>query len=338
MALSALKEEFSGSIEALSIIEENLKGGKSLSDIYKYFNKPMKRTNLLEKKISSAYDIINESYNSLSSAEKKIISLVETKNINRLKTQIHFIESLKNKLSDKKESILVNECIKTIKQKLASGKLSFEEAASKIIDLKTTVKTLIETQKHGGFATDSLKDTRVIKNITYSVLSEEEESPEMVYIDFNVYFYPKGNNFSTILASLKNINRTFSRMSGTLNRLFREKGLIGKFLDGNIIWDASVREHGVKPGQASQASVELALGLIKGVTNIKKIVTEVISIINDYIQETYSDELIKTKPSQTSDEEQKRLSVLKKQMRRLDIDDEDLGRTFGHSDNYGGMF
>jgi hypothetical protein len=338
MSLSTLKEEFSNSIEALSIIEEKLQSGESLSDIYRYFNKPMKKANLVEKKVNAAYDIINESYNSLSTAEKKLVSLVETKNIDRLKSQIHLTESLSKSISNEKEAVLAKECIKTIKQKLSTGKLSFEEAAFKVIDLKSTVKSLVENQKHGGFITASLKNIGVIKNITYSILAEEEKAPEMVYIDFNVYFYPKGNDFSTILASLKNINRTFSRMSGTLNRLFREKGLVGESLDGHMIWDASVREHGIKPGESAQASVELALGLAQGVTNVRNIVIEVLNIINEYITNTYTNDLVKTKSSQMSDEEAERLAALKKQMRRLDIEDEDEGRAFGHDDNYGGMF
>lgn len=341
---SLVRSKVIGDKKAEAILNSMLRENKSIEEIEAYFNVTTSKPSLMEdKKLAIAYDLINESYVKLAPIEKQLISLVESNRKQRVYTQIKLVESMIGDLRDPKEKLYATECLTVLKHDIT--KRSLFEASERVLDLKKTVISLFEAkdEAYGGFVNIKLGSLNYIKNINLAILSDEVNSPETIYVTFEVPFYPLGSDFSSVKASLQSLDSQFGRIGRTvLNKTIHQTGKAGKIFTGEGIWDAGVRVNAVKPGQVALGSAELALHLVPGsVKSTKQLAIEVKALMKDLdvVLPTLFKELDKKAQKaymKGGDEEGSAdLKGLKKQMRKRNGDDRAVA---DKEDNFGGAF
>ena len=336
-----IRTKIAGDKKAETIFESMLKEKKSLPEIAAFFNitpKPL----MEDKKLSIAYDLIQESYNKLAPVEKQLISLVESNRRERVYVQVKLIESIITSLK-KKDKHYATECLTVLKHDIARRPIS--EASERVLDLKKTVIGLFEAkdESYGGFVNVKLGSLNYIKNVNLAIFSDEVTDPKTVYVTFEVPFYPMGADFSSVKASLQSLDDKFGRMGRTvLNKTIFQTGKAGKIFTGEGIWDASVRINAIKPGQVANGSAELALHIVPGsIQSTKQLAIEVKGLMKDLdaALPTLFKELDKKAQKDFmkggDDEEGQRLRGLKKQMRAQKGDEREVG---SKEDNFGGAF
>lgn len=251
--------------KSLRIFKEQISAGKSITDVAKYFNVKPNITMLKEqskKELKAANEIINEAYSKLSLIEKEYVSLVNSNNKRRIYNQVKITEALISGLKDNKEKQLATECLTVLKKDILKRPLT--EAAERTLDLKHTIATLLEADEYyGGMLLQKLGNLKHLKDVKIAVLSEDKDEPETLYITFSIVFYPLGNDFSSVRASLMDLDKKFRAMGRKiLNQTIRNKQS-GVFT-GEGIWDGSVNIHNTKAGAPVEANGELTLHVNKG--------------------------------------------------------------------------
>lgn len=336
---SIILEKIKNDPEAQKAFEERISSGTSLVKLAEYFN-VNPNTMLKEesaKKIRVAYDIINETYSKLSPIEKDYVSLVTSRSKNRVYNQVKIVESLISGLKSLKEKELATECLTVLKADILKRPLT--EAIERTLDLKQTITSLLEADEyHGGVITKKLGNLKYLKDIRLAVLHDEKDAPETLYITFKTAFFPLGNDFSSVKASLVDLDKRFGRMGrNILNQTIHQKGRAGEIFTGEGIWDGGVRIHSVKPGGMSEGSGELTLHVVKGsLTSIEDAKKALVPILRDLdlLIPTWFPETDKAAQKQymkTPDEgDTERLAQLKRQASRLKEPE--------RSDEFGGAF
>lgn len=287
-------EKIKGDSKALKIYRKKVQSKEPLEEIAKFFNINTMKITLKEKRnkeVSIAYQLINEAYSKLSPIEKEYVSLVASKSKVRVYNQVRLVEALITGLKSNKERELANECLKVLKKDIVKRPL--EEAAERTLELKQTITNLLEADEvYGGMLTKSLGNLKYLKNIKLSLLSEEVDSPETLYITWSVAFYPLGNDFSSVKASLLDLDKRFGNMGrNILNKTIREKGRTETVFTGEGIWDGGVKTNAVKPGGETLGKGELALhikrGSVKSIEEAKRVVVPVLRDIDSYIPQWF---------------------------------------------------
>lgn len=337
-----IRTKIAGDKKAEAIFESMLRESKSLPEIAAFFNitpKPL----MENKKLSIAYDLIQESYNKLAPVEKQLISLVESNRRERIYTQVKLIESIVASLKSEKDKSYATECLTILKHDIA--KRPIHETSERVLGLKKTIIGLFEAkdESYGGFVNIKLGSLNYVKNINLAIFSDEVTDPKTVYVTFEVPFYPMGADFSSVKASLQSLDDKFGRMGRTvLNKTIFQTGKAGKIFTGEGIWDASVRINAIKPGQVANGSAELALHIVPGsVQSTKQLAIEVKGLMKDLdaALPTLFKELDKKAQKAFmkggDEEEGQRLRGLKKQMRAQKGDEREVG---SKEDNFGGAF
>lgn len=337
---SIILEKIKNDPAAQKAFEEKINNKASLTELAAYFNVKPNATTIPNKKLSIAYDLINESYSALNSTEKEFVNLVSSKNKLRVARQIKIVESLIGGLKSPKEKEFANECLTVLKGDLV--KRPFTEAVERTLDLKSTLTSLLEAdESYGGSVTKKVGNLNYLKDIRVAVLSDEQDAPETLYITFKVVFYPIGNDFSSVKASLVDLDQKFGRMGrNILNKTIYSKGRQGQIFTGEGIWDGGVRINAVKPGGKSEGNGELVLHVVPGslnsINDAVKAITPLMKDLDPLIPTWFPEanregqKAFKKDPNQ---KEKERLDALKQTTRRLRGDDEPV-----HSDEFGGAF
>jgi hypothetical protein len=294
-----------------------------------------------KRELLIASKLLEESYNQLSPIEKDYIKLVSSNSRVRIAKQVNLTESFIKSLKSKEERTLATESLNVLRSDLA--KRPFKEAVERTLALKYTIKSLLtEADSYsGGMVEKKLGNMNYLKKITLSVLYDEKDSPETLYITFSVPFYPLGNDFSSVKASLVDLDQKFGRMGrNMLNKTIYQKGRDGQIFTGEGIWDGGVRINAVQPGKMALGSGELALhvvpGTLKSVDAAAKAVTPILKDLDSYIPQWFPEtnqskqKEFKKNPDAGT---QARLDVLKRTSRQLRGDDEPE-----ISDEFGGAF
>lgn len=286
-------EKIKDDSNALKVFKEKRKEGTPLSKLAEFFNinPNSMKLSLKEQKVQTAYNIINEEYAKLSPIEKEYVSLVASKSKQRVYNQVKLIESFIPSLKSKKEKELAVECLKVLKQDVLKRPL--EESAERTLGLKHTIKALLESdESYGGMVTKKLGNLKYLKDIRVSVLSDEADSPETLYITWSIAFYPLGNDFSSVKASLLDLDKRFSKMGRlVLIKVIREKERVGDVFTGEGIWDGGVKVNAVKPGEVSIGKGEFALHVVKGsissLDDAKRVLVPVLRDLDTFIPEWF---------------------------------------------------
>ncbi len=343
MALNKLQsiilEKIKNDPEAKKAFEERIQSGTSLIKLAEYFNVNPSPIELMEskKKVQIAYEVINETYSKLSPIEKDYVGLITSNSKKRVYSQVKFVEALISGLKSKKEKALATECLAVLKNDILKRPLS--EAIERTLDLKQTIASLLEADDHhGGIITKKLGNLKYLKDIRLAVLYDEKDAPETLYVMFKTAFFPLGNDFSSVKASLTDLDKRFGRMGrNILNQTIYQKNRAGQIFSGEGIWDGSVRVHSVKPGGMSEGSGELALHVIPGkLTSVDDAKKALVPILRDLdaLMPTWFPETDKAAQKQfkkVPDEgEQDRLDILKRTHSRLKEPE--------RSDEFGGAF
>jgi hypothetical protein len=191
----------------------------------------------------------------LSLYEEEAVNLILSKDKENVERKLRMIGKLSNYVKDIKEKKFIHECIRTIKSKLIESEL--KDIAVQACELKETIKLFIE--KTHGEASMKLPDLQYIKKIKMIAI-ENIDSPETIFIEFEVPFYPEGNSYSTLRDSLESINKRFARMgTNILNQTINWKHERNPYFTGTGIWEGSIRLFDAKPGRRINARGELAL-------------------------------------------------------------------------------
>lgn len=339
---SIILEKIKNDPIAQKAFERKINNKIPLKELAAYFNIQTKSRSVVgvDKKINIAYDLINEAYSHLSAVEKEYVGLISSHNKLRVSRQIKIIESLIGVLKSKKEKELATECLVVLKKDIA--KRSLIEAAERTLDLKETIKTLLESEDHhGGVITQKLGNLNYLKDVRLAVMFEEKDAPETLYITFKTPFYPIGNDFSAVKASLTDLDQKFGRMGrNILNKTIFDKGRKGQIFTGEGIWDGGVRINAIKPGTMSEGNGELVLHIVPNslhsVEEAKKAITPLLkdldALIPIWFPEAKKEGQKNYKKEPTADVTD-RLNTLKQTTRRLRGDDQPV-----HSDEFGGAF
>jgi hypothetical protein len=341
--IEQIRAKIGNDTNALRALSERLE----LDDIElaRYFN--IKSESTIMKKdnnaLKTAFDLLSEGYSKLTVAEQEFVNLVESKNKSKLFNQVKIIESYASKLKNNKEKALALECVKVLKENIRTK--SIKEASFKTVEFKHTVKSLFEDQYYGGFMSAKAKDLKFLKNIKIEVLAEEKDSPETIYVTFDVDFFPVGNDFSSVHASLLALDKGFGNLGRKLlNATIYRKERVGQVFTGEGIWDASVRLNAVSPGEKANGKAEWVLHLVAGSVNslsdcvkaVAPILKETDELIGEWFEEASPAAQKNYLKSKGSDEdENKRLANLKRQMNKLKSPVDDIEKD---DDNYGGFF
>jgi hypothetical protein len=295
-----------------------------------------------KKELLVASKLLEESYNQLSPIEKDYIELINSNSRVRIAKQVNLTETFIKGLKSKEERTLATESLDVLRSDLA--KRPFKEAVERTLALKYTIKSLLSEageSSYGGMIDRKLGNYNYLKKIVLSVLIDEKDSPETLYITFSVPFYPLGNDYSSVKASLVDIDQRFGRMGrNILNKTIYQKGRDGKVFSGEGIWDGSVRINAVQPGKMALGSGELALhvvpGVLKSVDEAAKAAIPILKDLDSLVPQWFSEadknaqkEFRKNPDSGT----QARLDVLKRTSHQLRGDDE-----AEISDEFGGAF
>lgn len=223
--------------------------------------KPQKMNKNKTKLLSEALiaqEVLNEKYQKLTPAEKKVVDLVESNDFIRIKRQVKITERMCNHLSGYHKQ-MVKECTTAIK----NNAFTLKEAAYKVCELQETVKDLLkensEQYKITGF--------KYLKNVNVSCI-DDSDAPETIFIEFNVEVYPEGTQYMEIKHSLEGIDRSFRKIgTNIVNTALFWKDKAGDLFTGEFIWDASVRTNQVsKAGSKVLGKGELALYTVAGNT------------------------------------------------------------------------
>ncbi len=264
---SILQEKLKNDPKGMKVLQEKIKEQTPPDQLAKFFNVTLDPIQfpMNESKLFAAHELINEAYEKLSPMEREYVGIMASNNKVRVFRQIKMLETLIPGIKSAKEREMVLECLDTLKGDIVKRK--FSEAVERTLELKYTIKSLLEAgdEYHGGVITMKLGNLTYIKDARLAILHDEKDAPETLYLTFTTPFYPIGNDFSSVKASLTDLDKKYGRMGrNILNATIYKKGLAGKIFTGEGIWDGGVRINSVKPGQMSPGAGELTLHIVPG--------------------------------------------------------------------------
>lgn len=293
----------------------------------------------MKKELNESISKLKESLSKLNEAEIQYIGLVKSGDKRMLLKKVKLTESKIKGLQNEEEKALAYACIEDLKEVIA--KKSLKESAAKVVEFKETVKTLLEAEYYHGEYRTKVNDGKTIKDVVLSVLSEDRENPETVYINFSVPFYPVGASYSDINATVLNLEKRWTSLGRQLSTsVFRgEQGF-----SGDVIWDASLRTDLIEPGGKVNGNGELAVYLKPNTINAKDekafvaFFSPILKKLDSFISTYFSEETDVKHQKEYNKMQGKddRLLALKSQRKKIKADDSDEASKT--KDNFGGMF
>jgi len=207
---------------------------------------------LKRKKSQKVENIMKEN---LSLQEQEAVNLILSKDKELIEKKLRMINKLSQFIKNTKNKKFVTECTLSIKKNLHQKE--FKESAMQVCELKETTKLFLEKNAEEGSIT--IPDMDHIKKIRISAI-ENLEAPETIFVEFQIPFYPTGNNYSDLRETLEDINKRFARLgTNILNQTINWRPERNPYFTGTGIWEGTVRLFDVKPGSTVWGKGELAL-------------------------------------------------------------------------------